>query len=94
MKRAVVKRKEMDAEAKAAASEGQEVDLESIPKEERLGPGGLDPVVVFESLPDAMKEAFESRNVDNLKAAIMKMDPNDAEYHMKLCVDSGLWNEG
>uniref|UniRef100_A0A6U3R563 Hsp90 chaperone protein kinase-targeting subunit n=1 Tax=Ditylum brightwellii TaxID=49249 RepID=A0A6U3R563_9STRA len=98
-KRAVVKKKEMDAEreaeAKAAAeAEGQEVDLANVPKEERMGPGGLDPVEVFESLPQSMQEAFESREVDKLKEALMAMNPEEAEYHMKRCVDSGLWNEG
>lgn len=26
-----------------------------------------------------------------LKEVIAKMDPKDAAYHMKRCVDSGLW---
>lgn len=92
--RAVVKKKEIDAErAKEAAQEEEEVDLKDIPKEERLGPGGLDPVEVFESLPKSMQEAFESRDTDKLKEALVKMDMKDVEYHMKRCVDSGLWNE-
>lgn len=94
--RAVVKKKEMDGERakeEAEAAEAEEVDLKSIPKEERLGPGGLDPVEVFDSLPKSMQEAFESRDTDKLKAALMAMDMKDAEYHMKRCVNSGLWNE-
>lgn len=90
--RAVVKKKEMDAERakeEAEAAEAEEVDLKSIPKEERLGPGGLDPVEVFDSLPKSMQEAFESRDTDKLKAALMAMDMKDAEYHMKRCVNSG-----
>ena len=55
--RAVEKKKE---EAVAAAEEatrtlqikGEDTALEDVPREERLGPGGLDPVEVFESLPD------------------------------------------
>ena len=35
-------------------------------KEERMGPGGLDPVEVFETLPDSMKEAFESQEIQKL----------------------------
>ena len=58
-----------------------------------MGPGGLDPVEVFDSLPKSMQEAFESRDTDKLKAALMAMDMKDAEYHMKRCVNSGLWNE-
>lgn len=90
IKRAVVKRKEMDEER--AREEG--VDLKDIPKEERLGPGGLDPVEVFESLPASMQEAFESRDTEKLKKALLEMSPQEAEEHMKRCVDAGLWNEG
>ena len=97
-KRAVTKRKEIDAErakeAKEMLERGDAVDLHEVPKEERLGPGGLDPVEVFESLPVAMQEAFESREIDKLKEALMQMPPEEAELHMKRCVDSGLWNEG
>merc|ERR1719375_79530 len=49
-KRAVDKRKEMDA--------NEPVELS---REERLGPGGLDPVEVFETLPESMQEAFEKK---------------------------------
>lgn len=90
IKRAVVKRKEMDEER--AREEG--IDLKDIPKEERLGPGGLDPVEVFESLPVSMQEAFESRDTEKLKKALLEMTPEEAETHMKRCVDAGLWNEG
>lgn len=89
IKRAVVKRREMDAER--ALEEG--TDLKDIPKEERLGAGGLDPVEVFESLPLSMQDAFESRDISNLKQALSEMNPEDAEMHMKRCVDSGLWTE-
>merc|ERR1719343_1442429 len=97
-KRAVVKRKEIDA-ARAEEEQGtrvkkEGVDLSELPKEERLGPGGLDPLEVIESLPQSMQDAFESRDTDQLRAALMEMDPKDAEYHMKRCVDSGLWNAG
>ncbi|VEU45165.1 unnamed protein product [Pseudo-nitzschia multistriata] len=98
-KRAIIKRKEIDA---ARAEEEQHgtrvkkegVDLSEIPKEERLGPGGLDPLEVIESLPQSMQDAFESRDTDQLRQALMEMDPKDAEYHMQRCVDSGLWNAG
>ena len=95
--RAVVKKKEIDDEREKELAEAQDeeqhVDLKDIPREQRLGPGGLDPVEVFESLPKAMQEAFESRDTDKLKAALMTMDMADVERHMKRCVDSGLWNE-
>lgn len=104
IERAVVKRREMDAqrekeEAEEAAAMSTTTatkgatDLTEIPREERLGPGGLDPVEVYESLPESMQDAFESRDTEKLKEALMKMDVGDAERHMKRCVDSGLWNE-
>lgn len=93
--RAVVKKKEIDAERAKEAEEAaqQEVDLKDIPREDRLGPGGLDPMEVIETLPESMQKAFESRDTDKLKEALMKMDAKDVEYHMKRCVDSGLWND-
>jgi cell division cycle protein 37 len=92
--RAVTKREEMDRERKEheiARAHEEGTDLESIPKEERLGPGGLDPLEVIETLPAVMQEAFESRDVEKLKEALLSMDPGEAQYHMKRCVDSGLW---
>jgi cell division cycle protein 37 len=90
--RAVTKKIEMDQQQgqSSGVSKGG-TDLGEIPKEERLGPGGLDPLEVIETLPAAMVEAFESRDVENLKKALLTLDPKDAEYHMKRCVDSGLW---
>ncbi|KAG7344364.1 Cdc37 Hsp90 binding domain containing protein [Nitzschia inconspicua] len=95
--RAVVKRKELDAQREAEKSgrvQKEGVDLAEIPREERLGPGGLDPLEVIESLPKVMQDAFESRDVDELRKALMSMDPKDAEYHMNRCIASGLWNAG
>jgi len=91
IKRSIDKKKEMKRDQ--VKEETTTVDLSSIPKEERLGPGGLDPVEVFDSLPESLQQAFETREVDNLKQALLAMDPKDAEYHMKRCVDCGLWND-
>nr|CAI5820390.1 unnamed protein product [Callosobruchus analis] len=66
-------------------------ELEEEEKQKRLGPGGLDPVEVFESLPDELKKCFESQDIQLLQDTIAKMDEQDAKYHMKRCVDSGLW---
>lgn len=91
--RAVQKRKEINEErAREEAEQEDKVDMSEIPLKERLGPGGLDPVEVFESLPESMQEAFESREKERLVAALEAMPPDEAEYHMKRCVDSGLWN--
>lgn len=89
IQRAVVKRQEIDAQR-----ETETKNLEDVPKEERLGPGGLDPLEVIETLPQDMVKAFESRDIEQLKQALMKLEPHEAEYHMKRCVDSGLWNPG
>ena len=47
------------------------------------GTGDLDPLEVVETLPQAMMDAFESRNVDQLREALAQMDPKEAEYYMK-----------
>ncbi|XP_045198137.2 hsp90 co-chaperone Cdc37-like [Mercenaria mercenaria] len=60
-------------------------------RQKRLGPGGLDPMEVFDSLPDELKECFESKDIAKLQEVVMKMPKEDAEYHIKRCVDSGLW---
>ena len=91
IKRAVVKRKEIDEERDR--EEAEQVDLKEVPLQERLGPGGLDPVEVFESLPESMQAAFESRDTEELKKALVEMAPEEAENHMKRCVASGLWND-
>lgn len=88
IKRAVVKKAEIDEQRR---SEQASTDLNDVPLEERLGPGGLDPLEVIETLPAILVEAFESRDVDQLKAALQSMTPEEAEHHMKRCVDSGLW---
>merc|ERR1719384_349592 len=60
-------------------------------RQERMGPGGLDPADVFESLPDSMKNCFESQDIAMLQQVIKEMPEDEARYHMKRCVDSGLW---
>jgi len=60
-------------------------------REERLGPGGLDPLEVMESLPKELQDCFESQDVGLLQRTIANMPPSEARYHMKRCVDSGLW---
>lgn len=77
-KRAIEKRKEMDAE--------REQNSQRI-----LGPGGLDPYEVLEQLPKALREAFESQDIARLQTTISEMNQQDAKKYMKMCVDSGLW---
>jgi cell division cycle protein 37 len=77
-----------------ALAEADEDDSEYVPlkKGEHLGPGGLDPAEVFETLPEVLQDAFGERSVEALKGALATMAPEDAQYHMKRCVDSGLWD--
>lgn len=67
----------------------QQVEEEE--RKKRLGPGGLDPVEVFESLPPDLKECFEVQDIAKLQEVLSKMDEKDAKYHLKRCIDSGLW---
>lgn len=41
-----------------------------------------------------MRECFENRDIPMLQQLLMKMNIEEAKYHMKRCVDSGLWVPG
>ena len=86
-KRAIEKRKEMDLERAKELREQHIASGESGP----IGPGGLDPFVVLESLPIDLRDAFDSQDIEQLQAVLAHMKPKDAKYWMKQCVDSGLW---
>lgn len=60
-------------------------------REKRLGPGGLDPVEVFASLPVELQECFEKKDIQLLQDTFAKMDPHLAEKYLKDCIDSGMW---
>ncbi|XP_056144004.1 hsp90 co-chaperone Cdc37 [Lampris incognitus] len=66
-------------------------EYEEEERQKRLGPGGLDPVEVYESLPEEMQKCFDTKNIQMLQDVISKMDPTEAKAHMKKCIDSGLW---
>jgi len=86
-KRAIDKAAEMSAEE-------DEYEERELTREERLGPGGLDPVEVFDSLPRELQEAFESKDISALQNVIKGMSQEDAQFYMKQCEDSGLWVPG
>ena len=86
-KRAIEKRKEMDLERAKELREQHIASGEKGP----IGPGGLDPFVVLESLPIELRDAFDSQDIEQLQAVLAHMKPKDAKYWMKQCVDSGLW---
>ncbi|KAI2668866.1 Hsp90 co-chaperone Cdc37 [Labeo rohita] len=66
-------------------------EYEEEERQKRMGPGGLDPVEVYETLPSEMQKCFDEKDIQMLQDAISKMDPTEAKYHMKRCIDSGLW---
>ncbi|CAL7936526.1 unnamed protein product [Xylocopa violacea] len=66
-------------------------EAEEEEKKARRGPGGLDPVEVFESLPEPLQKCFETQDYTLLHETLVQMPPTEALYHMKRCIDSGLW---
>ena len=86
--RAEVKKKEEEEEGEGE----EESEYVALKKGEQVGPGGLDPAEVFETLPKVLQEAFGERSIDALKQCLSQMSTEDAQYHMKRCTDSGLWN--
>ncbi|XP_053573989.1 hsp90 co-chaperone Cdc37 [Bombina bombina] len=66
-------------------------EYEEEERKKRLGPGGLDPVEVYETLPPELQKCFDSKDIQLLQDTISKMDPTEARYYMKQCIDSGLW---
>jgi cell division cycle protein 37 len=89
VKRAGEKRKEREVEQLAAEQGGGEAVV--LPREERLGPGGLDPVEVFASLPEPLQTAYEARDTEALRLFIDGCELQEAKRLMRLMVDSGLW---
>nr|XP_046228046.1 hsp90 co-chaperone Cdc37-like isoform X1 [Scatophagus argus]XP_046228056.1 hsp90 co-chaperone Cdc37-like isoform X1 [Scatophagus argus] len=71
--------------------EGAMKELEEEERQKRLGPGGLDPVEVYESLPKEIQKSFDEKNVQMLQEAISRLDPEEGKYHLRRCIDSGLW---
>jgi cell division cycle protein 37 len=45
----------------------------------------------FDNFFQLLKECFESQDIGKLQEAIRSLPDADARYHMKRCVDSGLW---
>mmetsp|Transcript_1168 Transcript_1168/g.4060 ORF Transcript_1168/g.4060 Transcript_1168/m.4060 type:complete len:326 (+) Transcript_1168:103-1080(+) len=105
IQRAIVKKQEEAKEEAEAAEEEQQPEEDAQPvslveamytmtPEERKGPGGLDPVEVFESLPETLQQCFKSGDVDMLKQVASSMDPAEFDNHFKRIVDAGLWSKG
>lgn len=45
--------------------------------QERMGPGGLDPVEIFGTLPEEMQVAFQTKDTPMLKKALLAMTAED-----------------
>eukprot|EP01137_Pigoraptor_chileana_P017632 Opistho-2@76004 len=65
--------------------------LEADERQQRLGPGGLDPLEVLEELPQDMRSAFEEKDMPKLHRALAALPIDEAKKWMKKCEDSGLW---
>ena len=97
--RAVEKKKEMESEEEARRLAPPEDDEEyvELTKEEReaMGPGGLDPLEVYESLPEILQEAFKAQDLAALQQALNDpevMSPEEAKGHIDVsapcCLDT------
>lgn len=52
----------------------------------------ISPVSVILSLcVQKLQQCFESRDIGMLQQAVLDMPKEEAEYHIKRCIDSGLW---
>ena len=60
-------------------------------QQQAAGPGGLDPMEVWQFLPPLMQQAFEQQDMNLLEIALSNMTREEADYHMKRCEDAGLW---
>ena len=58
-----------------------------------LGPGGLDPEAVYDTLPRELKDALEMEDaVDAVLAALRKLPSGEARAHVHRLEDSGLFS--
>ncbi|XP_060764963.1 hsp90 co-chaperone Cdc37-like 1 isoform X2 [Neoarius graeffei] len=52
----------------------------------------LDPKEVLESLPPELKACIQSQDMQILQNALSTMNPQVAEYHIKRCLEAGLFS--
>nr|ADG65119.1 hypothetical protein [Drosophila pseudoobscura] len=57
----------------------------------RLGPGGLDPYEVYESLPEEVQAGFRTGDRELLMRLFDAMPSDVAHHHHRRCLASGLW---
>ncbi|CAL8278005.1 unnamed protein product [Merluccius merluccius] len=51
----------------------------------------LDPEEVLESLPPELKTGFQLQDMQILQNVFSTMNPQVADYHVKRCLEAGLW---
>uniref|UniRef100_A0A3Q1ENC6 Hsp90 co-chaperone Cdc37 n=1 Tax=Acanthochromis polyacanthus TaxID=80966 RepID=A0A3Q1ENC6_9TELE len=61
-------------------------ELEEEEKQKRLGPGGN-----LGHLQMEIQRSFDEKNIQMLQEAMNKLDFEEGKYHLKRCIDSGLW---
>ncbi|KAJ4944122.1 hypothetical protein JOQ06_012667 [Pogonophryne albipinna] len=66
-------------------------ELEEEERQMRRGPGGLDPLEVYQSLPKEVQKGFDEKNIQLLQEAMSKLGVEEGKYHLRRCIDSGLW---
>ncbi|XP_024914345.1 hsp90 co-chaperone Cdc37-like [Cynoglossus semilaevis] len=71
--------------------EEEQQEEEQQQRQRKLGPSGLDPVEVYQSLPKELQKSFAEKNLQMLQEVMNKLEPEEAKYHLKRCIDSGLW---
>ncbi|KAJ8401955.1 hypothetical protein AAFF_G00375360 [Aldrovandia affinis] len=52
----------------------------------------LDPKEVLESLPPELRRGFQLQDMQILQNVLSSMNPQVAEYHVKRCLEAGLWS--
>ncbi|CAD7946900.1 unnamed protein product [Amoebophrya sp. A120] len=69
--------------------------MKQMTKQERIemAPGGLDPLEVFEELPQEMRRCFESQDTQMLVDLQKTMDPAIFNPHLIKCIKAGLWSQ-
>lgn len=104
--RAIQKKKEQeeeDASNSVGADGAPGEQYEAVPlveamyqmtPEQRISPKGLDPVEVFESLPEELQACFKAGDVQMMEKVASEMDPEQFNHHFQRCIDSGLWTSG
>jgi len=86
------RKKEREGKNIFVGEDGKEYEYVELSKEERLGPGGLDPIEVLETLPEEMQDAFQKKDIAALQEVLKAMPPEEAKKHMDRCIKAGLWN--